>query len=151
MEVEIIAAEPLSCDSDEEILRKLSEILVKRGNADEKLPEAVVEREKEFPTGLELKGGVNVAIPHADAKYVRRPAIVAAKLEKPVKFRHMVDKKELEVEVVFLLALNDPRKQVQTLQKLATVFENEEMIKKLKTAENSEELAELLKKILKPS
>jgi len=122
MNVEIIAAEEFECESNVEALKRLSKILVERGYADQKLPEAVVEREKEFPTGLELKGNVNVAIPHADAKYVHKPAIVVAKLSKPVKFQHMVDKKEIEVEVVLLLALNDPHKQIQTLQRLASAI-----------------------------
>ncbi len=148
MNVEIIAAEEFECESNVEALKRLSKILVERGYADQKLPEAVVEREKEFPTGLELKGNVNVAIPHADAKYVHKPAIVVAKLSKPVKFQHMVDKKEIEVEVVLLLALNDPHKQIQTLQRLASAFESEEATLRLKSARSSKELAEFLKEML---
>jgi len=149
MEIEIIAAELLKGDDKVQVLQQLAEILIEKGYADRELSTAIIEREREFPTGLELKEGVNVAIPHADAKYVRKPAIVVAKLAKPVKFQHMVDKKEIDVDTIFLLALNDPHSQIQTLQKLASSFEDEKILSRIKFVKNSEELAGFLKEVLR--
>ncbi|MEM0011291.1 MAG: PTS sugar transporter subunit IIA [Candidatus Bathyarchaeia archaeon] len=149
MDVEIIFAENLKCGDSIEVLQKLSEILVRKGYADPELPGAIIKREKEFPTGLELKCNVNVAIPHADARYVHKPAVLVAKLANPVKFQHMVDGREIDVDIVLLLALNDPHKQIQTLQKLASALENEEIVLRLKSVENSEMLAGILEEILK--
>jgi len=149
MEIEVIAAELAKGDDKVEVLQQLAEILIRKGYADRELSTAIIEREREFPTGLELKEGVNVAIPHADAKYVKKSAIVVAKLAKPVKFQHMVDKKEIDVDTIFLLALNDPHSQIQTLQKLASSFEDEKILSRIKFAKNSEELAGFLKEVLK--
>jgi len=149
MEIEIIAAELLKGDDKVQVLQQLAEILIEKGYADRELSTAIIERERKFPTGLELKEGVNVAIPHADAKYVKKPAIVVAKLAKPVKFQHMVDKKEIDVDTIFLLALNDPHSQIQTLQKLASSFEDEKILSRIKFAKNSEELAGFLKEVLR--
>ena len=149
MEIEIIAAELLKGDDKVQVLQQLAEILIEKGYADRELSTAIIEREREFPTGLELKEGVNVAIPHADAKYVKKPAIVVAKLAKPVKFQHMVDKKEIDVDTIFLLALNDPHSQIQTLQKLASSFEDEKILSRIKFVKNSEELAGFLKEVLR--
>lgn len=141
-------AENLECKDRVEVLQRLSEVLVVRGYADPGLTEAVIKREEEFPTGLELKGNVNVAIPHADAKYVHKPAIVVAKLTNFVKFQHMVDRREIEVDIVLMLALNDPHKQIQTLQKLASALEDEKVILKLKSAKDSETVARILREVL---
>jgi PTS system galactitol-specific IIA component len=148
MELEVIAAELVRGDDKIEVLQQLAEILIKKKYADQELSTAIIEREREFPTGLELKEDVNVAIPHADAKYVRKPVIVVAKLAKPVKFQHMVDRKEIDVDTIFLLALNEPHSQIQTLQKLASSFEDEKILLRIKFAKNSEELAGLLKEVL---
>jgi len=148
MEIEVIAAELVGGGDKFKVLQQLAGILIKKRYADRELSTAIIEREREFPTGLELKEGVNVAIPHADAKYVRKPAIVVAKLAKPVKFQHMVDRKEIDVDTVFLLALNDPHSQIQTLQKLASSFEDEKILLRIKSAKNSKELASFLKEVL---
>ena len=146
--MEIIAIEIPEAGNREDVIKMLSEVLVKRGNAEKELPKAILERERQFPTGLKLKLGVNVAIPHANAKYIRRPAIVVTKLHNPVKFLNMEDRREIYVNIIFLLALNDPRSQIHVLQKLASMLQNEEMVLKLKSARDSEELANLLKKEL---
>jgi mannitol/fructose-specific phosphotransferase system IIA component (Ntr-type) len=46
------------------------------------------------------------------------------------------------------LALNDPHSQIQTLQKLASSFEDEKILLRIKSAKNSEELASFLKEVL---
>jgi len=149
MELEIIAVELNKCADRRELLLRLSSELVKKSYAREGLAEAVIEREKEFPTGLELKGGVNVAIPHADAKYILKPAILVARLKEPVIFQHMVDRKTIPVIAVFFLALKDPHSQISTLQKLASILEDESTALRLKSIKSSKELANFLRSVLR--
>ncbi|MBU5585366.1 PTS sugar transporter subunit IIA, partial [Enterococcus sp. S181_ASV_20] len=47
--------------------------------------QAVIERERIFPTGLPTKG-INVAIPHTDSIHVKKEGFLVGVLEKPVTF-----------------------------------------------------------------
>lgn len=52
--------------------------------------DAVLEREKTLPTGLDI-GEMCVAIPHTDSKHVNESNVALAVLKNPVEFRNMID------------------------------------------------------------
>jgi PTS system galactitol-specific IIA component len=106
--------------------------------------DAVLEREKTLPTGLDI-GEMCVAIPHTDSKHVNESNVALAVLKNPVEFRNMIDpSKRVEVMVVFLLAINDPDSQVTLLSKLMSVFQNVELLKQIKSSSSTEEVTKLL-------
>lgn len=106
--------------------------------------DAVLEREKTLPTGLDI-GEMCVAIPHTDSKHVNESNVALAVLKNPVEFRNMIDpSKKVEVMVVFLLAINDPDSQVTLLSKLMSVFQNVELLKQIKGSSSTEEVTKLL-------
>ena len=69
----------------DEILLEMAELLKNKGFVKETYGEALLQREKEYPTGLET-GETNVAIPHVDIKHVNSAAIAVGILEKPIEF-----------------------------------------------------------------
>ncbi|RLE63149.1 MAG: PTS sugar transporter subunit IIA [Thermoprotei archaeon] len=150
MDIDLLPSPDLKCRNYEELLSKLAEILLKKGYVKKSYPKALIEREKRFPTGLELKEGVNIAIPHADAEHVKKSAILIAKLSKPVIFSHMVEsEKKIPVDVVFLLAIDDPHRLIKLLRELATMFQDPDALKKIKTASSSKEIIKFLKERFK--
>ena len=52
--------------------------------------DAVVAREKNYATGLQL-ADIVVAMPHTDPQHVGRPGVCIAQLKHPVEFEHMGD------------------------------------------------------------
>jgi PTS system galactitol-specific IIA component len=70
------------------ILALMANRLIDKGYTKQSYLQAVLNREKEYPTGLPTNG-VGVAIPHADTKYVLKPGIAVATLKSPVKFNVM--------------------------------------------------------------
>jgi PTS system galactitol-specific IIA component len=131
-------------DADE-VIKHLSLLLEKKGYVKSSFLNAVLEREISLPTGLELEGAVNAAIPHADVKHVNAPSVALAVLGKPVIFRCMVEpEKELPVRLIFLLAMNEPKKQVEILQKVANILQDNELVNQLVNSRSEKEVIDAL-------
>lgn len=131
-----------------DVIAKLSALLEKTGSVKPSFYEAVLEREKSMPTGLELDGEIHAAIPHADVEHVINPSVAMAVLRQPVIFKCMVEpEKDLNVGLVFLLAMNEPKKQVEMLQKVAALLQNSQLIQSLSLAKSSKEVMDLIAKV----
>jgi len=128
-----------------EVVKKLSELLEVKGDVKPSFFEAVWERERNMPTGLELEGDIHAAIPHADIEHVNNPSVALAILGNPVNFKCMVDpEKELKVRLVFLLAMSEPKKQVEMLQQVATILQDSQLVKRLSVSSSAKEVMELI-------
>ncbi len=111
-----------------EIINLLSGILEEKGCVTKDYAAAVNERESSYPTGLPTEG-VKVAIPHADAKHVIRPAVALAVLKQPVFFNSMENPDEtLNVEIVIMLANRDSGEQLENLQALTGLFADSSLL-----------------------
>ena len=106
--------------------------------------EGITTRESEYPTGLEFNG-IGFAIPHTDSVYVNKSQICFASLDKPIVFQDMTDKNhDIEVNLVFMLAMAVPHEQVETLQNLMTLFTDGEKVNKLRELSSQEDFIKLL-------
>ncbi|AJG97238.1 MULTISPECIES: PTS sugar transporter subunit IIA [Clostridium] len=134
----------LEVKNKEEVIQELGKRMFEKGYVKSTYIDAVLEREKTLPTGLDI-GEMCVAIPHTDSKHVNESNVALAVLKNPVEFRNMIDpSKKVEVMVVFLLAINDPDSQVTLLSKLMSVFQNVELLKQIKSSSSTEEVTKLL-------
>ena len=101
----------------EAALRMLGEAAVGQGYARPSFVEAVVQREKDYPTGLPLP--VPIAIPHAEAGHVLRPGLAALVPPRPLTFHEMGGRERtVEVQMVLMLLVDDPAAQVSLLARL---------------------------------
>lgn len=137
----------LDADTSEEVLGKLADNLYNNGYVDKNYKEAVLDREKIYPTGLPSPAP-SVAIPHADYNLVKRTTISVATLAHPVSFHDMGDvKNTVDVSIVIMMAISEPHGQVEMLQKIVEVIQDDSLRNNLMNAKNSDELYELLNKI----
>lgn len=105
----------------EEALRLLASATVEQGFAHESFTEAVVLREKRFPTGLPLP--TPVAIPHADAEHTIRPAMAGLVPTRPLTFGELGGQdRTVEAQLVLMLLVTDPKEQVGLLGRLIKVL-----------------------------
>jgi PTS system galactitol-specific IIA component len=130
----------------EEIIHLLSSKLEKSGFVEEGFEQAVIAREKAYPTGLPTK--IPVALCHVEAEYVKRTTMSLAVLSNSVQFHDMGDPENvLDVEIVFLLTILDPKQQVIYLRRLMELFKDDTLLN-LKAASSKQEVVSiLLKKI----
>lgn len=139
--VAILDGEVLDTYSVEE---RLAQILVNGGWVKETYPAAVHEREKVFPTALDV-GGINVAIPHCDVEHVEKGALCVGVLKRPVSWRCMDDAtKSCDVSLVAMLALNEPHTHLEMLQKVIALIQDQELVSKVVSAKGAHEAFALL-------
>ena len=87
----------------------------------------MIEREKLFPTGLNINflgnNLPNVAIPHTDVDHSLDKKIVVVRLVKPVTFYNMISpNKEVIVSWVFFIINNSNSSQINILSQLMDFF-----------------------------
>ena len=131
--------------SQSELFNTMYQKLYQSGCVKENYIEGIIERESEYPTGLEING-VGFAIPHTDSQLVNTSQICFASLAEPVIFQDMVDKSHnIEVSIVFMLAMESPHEQVENLQNLMALFQEKEQVEKLNKCTKTEDFLEIIK------
>ncbi|OOM14374.1 PTS sugar transporter subunit IIA [Clostridium saccharobutylicum] len=133
----------LEAKSAVDVFKEISPILLEAGFVENSFLNGLVNREDKFPTGL-LLGKYNVAIPHTDAIHVKKPAIAIATLKDPVKFNSMDGNGDVDVNIVFTMALNEPHSQILMLQQLMCLIQNESILENMIKAKNSDEVYDIV-------
>lgn len=108
-------------------LKTVADRLLAVGAVKPTFGEAIITREQTYPTGLQLNGGIGVAIPHTDADQVLQDQIGFVALKSPVTFRQMASATEVvSVNYLFVLALKTTHQQLDMLQKLMGLFADDQ-------------------------
>jgi galactitol PTS system EIIA component len=130
----------------EDVLKILADKLKAKGYVKDGYYENVIKREETFPTGLPTV--IPVALCHTEAKYVNQSAMAVGTLTHPVEFHEMgTPERNIEAEIVFLLALKDPKDQISYLKKMVTVFKSRETLETIRDATDPKALVAYLKEI----
>ena len=135
-------------ESDTEVLKRMCDHLYEKGIVKETYKEAILERESNFPTGLNT-GGINVAIPHADVLHVKEASLCVGILNPTVDF-HAIDEPEvkLPIRLVIMLVLTEPHGHLEMLQKVVGLIQNQDDVAKIVTSENTKEIETLIDQYL---
>ncbi|SEJ94479.1 PTS system, galactitol-specific IIA component [Propionispira arboris] len=132
----------IKASTDVEAIKILAENFFKAGAVKDTFVPAILLREKNFCTGLQFEEA-GIAIPHTDAIHVNYPAVAIGKLENPVVFQSMgAPNTPVKVEIMFMLAIKEPHKQIEFLQLLMTKFQEENLLRRLMKCNTAEELTE---------
>jgi PTS system galactitol-specific IIA component len=131
----------------EQAISVLSQKLLERDLVDEGFTEHLIDREKNYPTGLPTP--IPIALCHTEAQYVNQSALAIATLEHPIVFQEMgTPENELAVEMILVLALKDPKDQVPTLRRIVTTFKDIDVSTKIRNASSSDMLSDYLRQLL---
>lgn len=135
----------------ENALKRVNKLFIKKGYVKKEFLEALIAREKEFPTGIHLED-YGVALPHTDPEYVNKTGIAIITLKNGVEFRRMDDStKTVSVDIVFGLAIKNPEQHLNILQHIIDFIQEKENLKRIIEAKNSTELAEIINDKLRPA
>lgn len=131
----------MEAETSEEVIRALGGRLLDLDFVRDDFVEATLERERNMPTGLPLGGEINAAIPHVDIEYVKKSALGLATLKQDVVFFNMVENDvAVPCRLVIMLALDQPKSQVEMLQSVAALLQDPETIEQLMAASTTEEI-----------
>lgn len=132
--------------TQQEALKILADEFLKADVVNDTFYDGIIQREVLFPTGLILENGMGVAIPHTDGDKVKRSQIGFMSLEKPIVFKEMgQEDHEIEVSMIFMLALKEAHEQLETLQNLMELFQNFALMEQLKKCTSVEEYSKIIK------
>lgn len=123
---------------DKTLLKELSQYAIKKGLVSEEHTSAIIEREINFPTGLNAR--IGIALPHAELDNTLQESIVIASLEQPVKFRTMGGGEDTDVEIVFMLMVKKPENHVKVLEYIVKLIQDESFIERLNKEDKYETL-----------
>lgn len=131
----------VNVSSWDDVMHQIGGAFTREGYTKESYVQALIERESEFPTGLDVDG-YGVAIPHTNVAHVNKAGTAIAVLRNPVTFHVMggEDDETVEVSLVFMLAVVDPDKHIEELQQILAIIQDTDVLEKLKHATNAEEI-----------
>lgn len=130
----------VKAETAEEAIKESADWLVNNNYVKNSFTKAIIDREKTFPTGLPTEG-VGVAIPHTDSEHVLKPAVLISVLQEPVKFKMMgMPDNNVDVKIVFMLAMNKVDLQLEILQNLMNLLQSKELLLKINNCKNAEEV-----------
>lgn len=117
----------LEADNQEQLFDQVATLLEEKKVVTDTYRLALIEREKMFPTGLDMeflgKDLPNVAIPHTDTIHNLTENVVVVRLAKPVTFHNMIaPDKEVEVSLLFFIINNSSSSQTNILAQLMDFF-----------------------------
>lgn len=108
-------------------------------------PQAIADREVTYPTGIYVEG-LNAAMPHCDVSNVNKAAVCVGILRDPADWRRMDDPDSTcKVSLVTMLALKEAHAHLDMLQKVVSLIQDQDLMKKVVSADSKEGAYELLK------
>ncbi|PRR82411.1 PTS sugar transporter subunit IIA [Clostridium vincentii] len=128
----------------------MADKLFKLGLTKEHYLESIKEREKNYPTGIDLsvieKDFPNVAIPHTESEYCNATKVILVKLQNEINVKNMMDSdSELKVKYLFMILNKAGEEQANILANIMDFVTNKNNINSLEKAETIEELYNVVK------
>ena len=130
----------------------LSKIFLERGLVKQGYLEALMEREKNYPTGIDLtavfQGFPNIAIPHTESKYCNATKVIVIKLERDIVSKDMMNPdKDLNVKYLFMILNKDGGEQSNILAKIMEFATNKENISMLAASDSLDSIYDVVNKL----
>ena len=128
----------------------MADKLFKRGLTKEHYLKSIKEREKNYPTGIDLsvieEDFPNVAIPHTESEYCNATKVILVKLQNEITVMNMMDSdSELKVKYLFMILNKAGGEQANILASIMDFVTNKNNINSLEKAETIEELYNVVK------
>lgn len=125
-----------------------SELLLRKGRVKEGYREKLIQREQEYPTGLQGKV-MGIAVPHTSADYTLQPAICVLIPSKPVPFRAMEDRETIvQARLIFQLAITGGGMQLALLRRIMKLLRDDLLLCRLLQAQKRGAVLALLRPVL---
>jgi len=134
----------------DEVLKELTQLLVDSGNVESTYINAVIDREKEYATGLRLGGEINVALAHADIIHVKKSGFSLGIMENPIEFNEMGNPEGVvPVHVIFVMAAVNPQAVMGFIERLTErVFMDDAVMQQIHTTKDESVTKDLLTRLL---
>lgn len=131
-----------------EALRYLVGLLEKQNYVPHEYMKKVVDREASYPTGLRF-ANIAIAIPHGDSECVLKSSIAVGRCKNKMAFHSMEEPSDLiNVDLIVLLAIKDPKSHLTILNNLMEMFSKKEICDRLLQEDSPEAVCEIFRSSL---
>lgn len=127
----------------DDALNHIGQFLTQQGMVKDTFSQAIIDREAEFPTGIDLGFG-GVAIPHCDATHAITPCMYLIKTANPVSFIQATGD-EISTNLIIALVVTDPQDQIKLLTNLFKGMQDQEFYNGLINSTDENTMVELFK------
>jgi len=124
-------------------LTHIGKCMVEAGVVENSYPQALLDREAEYPTGIQLEKHA-VAIPHCDSTHALTPAIYLIRPDAPVEFFQADDEGTVPASLIVALIVTHPSEQLVLLRQLFSQLQDPAFFEGLLTVPE-DQLAALFK------
>ena len=121
----------LDAKDTKEVFEQVGGAFIKEGYAKETYIQGLIDREAEFPTGLDIDG-FGVAIPHTPVEHVNKTGTAIAVLRNPVTFHEMGGDEEDTVEARLIIMF-------------CAIIQDKEVLGKIEKAKEPQEIINIIK------
>ncbi|MEL0550575.1 MULTISPECIES: PTS sugar transporter subunit IIA [Enterobacteriaceae] len=126
----------------------VSNILLSNGFVESSYPGALIAREEDHPTAMQLER-MGVAIPHVDTEHIREEKLVVVTCPEGIVFNQAEDPDStMKVNVIFFLLLKEKDAHLEFLMKLISLFQRSNEMDQILWAKSKDDVMELLAKNL---
>lgn len=130
-----------------ELFKIIAGDLKNKGFVNEKYYDGLINREKDFPTGLQLED-YGVSIPHTDPETVTKDFIAVVRPNFPIMFSLMEDNdKNIPVDLCFFIGLKDGKRSPLVLVELISLIQNHKLILSMLNENNREKIIEKIQEV----
>ncbi|WP_225418504.1 PTS sugar transporter subunit IIA [Loigolactobacillus iwatensis] len=131
--------------SNTDYFQKTYQVLLKEGKVKKKFIDNILQREKDYPTGLNT-GEIKVAIPHTDYTYSNTTQLVVTTFKSPVEFYQMDNSSsKISVNLAVMILFNNPKKQPETLKYIMKIIQNQSSLSMIMKQQSKESMSKLFK------
>ena len=140
-----------NASSKEELFKEIYNKLLEKNYVNENFYEMIVERENNYPTGMDMSvvdnNLSNIAIPHTEPSTVNVTKVIPIKLKKEIEFNNMIDPSvKLNVKFIFMILNEDGGEQTNILASIMDFVTKTEDIEKMFDSNNIEFIYEFINK-----
>lgn len=129
-----------------ELFNFMFDTLLKKNYVTKEYLTKIIEREKNYPTGLQLEK-LNVAIPHTDPDCSNVNKIFIIKLKNPVQFINAETEEEIGVNLILGLIFKNGSNQIDILKKIGEFLQEEKYQDEILECHDQEEFYKLMERL----
>lgn len=128
-----------SFENRNKIFEYLNSVLLEKKYVKDSFLDGIIKREENYPTGLQTPV-CGIAIPHTDSEHINEEKLVILTLDEPVEFENMDGSSNVEVKIVIMMLIKGGDNQIYMLQRLFSMFLENNKIEIIKNATNKEDV-----------
>ncbi len=104
-----------------EAIEVCGQALLKKGYITQEFIADCLEREQDYPTGLESP--ICVAMPHGNCNFVKKSALCVLIPNQSIPFQRMDDNSQsVDAQAIFMLAISDSNQHLESMKRLLALF-----------------------------